>query len=1159
MKLFLKNTGLILFIFLCQASVSGQSKYYTAEYSDTLHVNYNNVYKISQLSIIPFSETISIGNKLLSTNQYRIKYSDGEFSLTDSSQYSAFDTIIVSYRAFRIALKKEYRKRSLVYKFDPETRDTIQVINRSSESFDAESIFGSGIERSGTLVRGFTIGTNKDFSLNSGFRLQLSGRLSDDIEIVAALTDENTPIQPEGNTEKLDELDQVFIQIKHPRATGTFGDYQLEKRYGEFGVINRKLQGLLGEYNYENSNAYFSVASSRGKFNTNKFTGQDGVQGPYRLAGINNEPDIIVIAGTEKVYVDGIEMKRGERNDYVIEYSNAEIIFTPNKLITSASRISVDFEYSDRRFARNFIGAGASTKLFNEKFGLKFQYMREGDNENAPIDISLSDSDKKILENAGDDRNAATKSGVSLALPDSLGNAQGVYEKIDTVINNNAYSYYKYNPGDKNSIYNVSFSFVGQGNGDYIRESLGNYRWVGINKGGYSPVIFLPLPESKQFGNLVLDYNPVQGISISLELAGSLRDKNLFSTKSDNDNYGGAANLFIKIDPQKITLGGNDFGEGGFSYKDRFVQGRFTALDRFNQVEFNRYYNITDNNEQVDEHLRELNLVYLPIKIININSSFGFLSRGNEFKSDRYNNSVTLSDNKNYSFQYNLDYVKTKDSIFRSNWFRQNGNGYYSIGKFKPGIDFLAENKEDKFLANDSLNSNSLKYYEVSPFVSVTGLSGFKATLKYSLRNDYFPLNGIMVKESRSVAKGLELNYDGSRSVNTSLNIVVRDKNYTEEYKKLGNLDNQTILIRSRSNLRLWDPVLNGNIFYEVSTQKSAKLQRVFVLVQKGTGNYKYLGDLNNNGVGDENEYELTLFDGDYILITIPTEELFPVINLKTSTNWRVNYSEIFDKNSFIGKLLKPITTETFWRVEENSTEQDFKKIYLLHFSSFQNEQTTIAGSNFIQQDLSLFENIPDFSLRFRFSQTKSFNQFNDGPVRGFSRERSIRLRTILLPEISNQTDFVSKNDNLTINQLSTSNRQRLITNNSIKTDFSYRPEANIEVGFTIKVGRSTDDFPNVPTIIDANTETLRMNLSFAGAGRIRIEIERNELNGTANGNYLPFELTDGNVIGKNYFWRFNFDYRLATNLQSTVNYDGRWQGSGRVIHTMRAEFRAYF
>src|SRR5690606_20719157 len=108
----------------------------------------------------------------------------------------------------------------------------------------------------------------------------------------------------------------------HPFAAGTFGDYQVQKRYGEFGFIDRKLQGLLGEFSIKSNtapgeipdeyNGYVSLAGSRGKFNTNYFNGIEGVQGPYRLSGINNERDIIVIAGTEKVFLDGIEMKRGE-------------------------------------------------------------------------------------------------------------------------------------------------------------------------------------------------------------------------------------------------------------------------------------------------------------------------------------------------------------------------------------------------------------------------------------------------------------------------------------------------------------------------------------------------------------------------------------------------------------------------------------------------------------------------------------------------------------------------------------------------------------------------------------------------------------------------------------------------------------------------------
>jgi len=87
----------------------------------------------------------------------------------------------------------------------------------------------------------------------------------------------------------------------------------------------------------------------------------------------------------------------------------------------------------------------------------------------------------------------------------------------------------------------------------------------------------------------------------------------------------------------------------------------------------------------------------------------------------------------------------------------------------------------------------------------------------------------------------------------------------------------------------------------------------------------------------------------------------------------------------------------------------------------------------------------------------------------------------------------------------------------------------------------------------------IRINLSFAGTGRLSIELERTELLANTTQNFLPYELTAGNQLGKNYFWRLNFDYRLASFLQTTVSYDGRLQGSSKVVHTARAEARAYF
>lgn len=1138
------------------SNADAQNDYNSVVVSDTIAINFQNFYPISSVNIIPGTEMIFLKSKKLNSSDYSFIYSKSFFTLSDSLPYSIFDTLIVTYRSYKLSLKKEYQKRSLVVKYDEKFGDTVSVLT-STGGFSPDAIFGADMQKSGTIVRGFTVGTTKDFSLSSGLRLQLSGRISDDIEIVAALTDENTPIQPEGNTERLEELDKVFIQVKHTNVVGTFGDYQIKQRFGEFGVIDRKLQGLMGEVNFEDANGYLAIANSRGKFNSNSFNGSDGVQGPYRLSGLNNERDIIIIAGTEKVFLDGIEVKRGENNDYTIEYSNATITFTPNRLITSASRISVDFEYTDRQFSRSFFGAGTSTKFFNDKLKIKIQYMREGDDQDAPIDISLSEEDKNTLSLAGDDRNKAVKSGVKLAEPDSLGITRGIYTKVDTVFNAEPYSIYVYKPGDSLSLYTVSFSFVGDGNGDYIRQSLGYYNFVGIGNGSYLPVLFLPLPQLKQMGNIVVDVNPFENVTLSLEYAGSLWDKNRLSELDDGDNYGYARNISLKIAPSQILIGDLDFGKAGLTFRDRFIQGKFTSLDRFDDVEFSRNYNSANQTTPQDETLREIGVTLQPVQELTINSSAGFLRKGDVFSSDRYNNTIRFSDSKTFNIDYNLDYVKSNNISIKSNWLRHRGNAFYTFWQLKPGMEFLAEDKQDNQAQKDSLLNSSLKYFEYSPYLELIETAGFRVLTKYSLRDDYLSLNGVMLQESKSKTYSVEMNYSGLREVNTNLVLTFRNKTYKDDFKAKGFLDNETILIRSRTKFALWQRLLNGDLYYEVSTQKSAKLQKVFVRVEQSTGNYIYLGDLNNNGIADENEFEPTLYDGDFIQVTLPTDELFPVIDLKTSTRWKINFSELVDVKTLVGKIVSPISSETYWRIEENSRETAFGNIYLLKLSTFQNESTTIRGSNYISQDFFLFENDQELSFRFRFTQRNALNEFSSGYERYYNRERSLRIKFKMVKEISNQTDLVNQIDNVSapIN----SNRIRQINSNNIISEFSYRPDKNIEVGFRIKAGRSEDSYPAIPTIIDLNSQLIRFNLSFLGTGRLRIEIERNELNANTTENFIPYELTNGNQIGKNYYWRLNFDYKLSSFLQTTISYDGRVQGTNKIVHTARAEARAYF
>ena len=90
------------------------------------------------------------------------------------------------------------------------------------------------MQTNGSISRAVTIGNNQNTVLNSNLDLQVSGKLSNNVTLRASIQDSNIPLQEGGYSQKLDEFDQIFIELAAKDWNIRAGDLFLENRQSSF-------------------------------------------------------------------------------------------------------------------------------------------------------------------------------------------------------------------------------------------------------------------------------------------------------------------------------------------------------------------------------------------------------------------------------------------------------------------------------------------------------------------------------------------------------------------------------------------------------------------------------------------------------------------------------------------------------------------------------------------------------------------------------------------------------------------------------------------------------------------------------------------------------------------------------------------------------------
>ncbi|MDB5197249.1 MAG: hypothetical protein JWP88_1620 [Flaviaesturariibacter sp.] len=1116
---------------------------------------------LDSLSIVP--ETFTIQN--VPDSAYRLDYVN---AVLHWRYKPIVDSITISYRVFPFKLNSLVRG----YNYDSVRNNFYMApfeFNKNG-SEGSKTVFNFGnMQYSGSFGRGISFGNNQDAVVNSNFNLQLNGMLGDSIEIAAAITDNNIPIQPDGTTQQLNEFDQVFLQFKKANWQLNLGDIDLRQNGLYFLNFYKRLQGVSFQDRYRVGNVQASTLVSgsiaKGKFTRNlidrtTYPNLEGNQGPYRLTGANNEFYFIVLPNTERVFLDGALLQRGEDQDYVINYNTAEVTFTPRHLISKDSRIQIEFEYADRNFLNSNL-YGFQTVDVGKKLKIKVGAFQNNDAKNSQINQTLDDRQRQFLVNLGDSINQAY---YPTAVVDSFSKERIRYEKIyffNGVAND---SFYRYSTDSLLAKYSLSFSEVGTNSGNYVADFNGAngkvYRYVapvnGMKQGSFEPLLKLVTPKRQQLISVATDYQIDKNNALKTEFALSNYDVNTFSSKDGADDKGIAA----RVQYANTTLLNTAKGLQLTSTLDvEHEQARFRPVERLRYVEFTREWGLPIVTEAADETilrasaaLRDKNGHALNYQVMNYRRNQDYNGIQNIIQ-----HNVTLG---GWTLANSFALTNFTNATQRGSFVRpviDISKELKQLRSMRVGLRYALEKNEVRQKSMDSLSATSFSFDTYTAYVRTSEARKNHYALTFFTRSDKYPTRTTLEKGDRSYNVNLEAAVVKNEHHQFLLNTTFRQLDVYNE-KLSAQKSDRTILGRAEYIVNEWKGFLTGNTLYEVGAGQEQRRDFSYLEVPAGRGEFTW-NDYNADGIQQLNEFEIAVFQDQakFIRVFVPTNE-FVKANYTT-----LNYSFSFNPKAILkadAKGLSGFVSKFTWQTSLQKTKKSIAKgdvefnpfkyglqdTALLTLTTSLNN--TLSYNRFSAKwglDLSNLQNTGKALLTYGYESRK----LNDW---------RLKARWNISPSFTVNLNTLRGTNSLFTPSFGNRNYELRIYSAEPQVIFVSRSVFRAQVGYELRLKQNKPEYGGEHST--SNSINIESKYNVLQTSSINTRFTYNNIRYPFPTNStVSYIMLEGLLPGSNYLWAVDFTKRLFNNIELNLQYEGRKPGDARTIHTGRASVRALF